>query len=133
MNDRLIKPAGLLDRTAIALSSLCVVHCLALPVLIAVLPFLAHFGDDHWHAEVLIVVLPVSLLAFSLGYRRHRNRPVIAAGLDGAMLLVIGGTVVHATFGTVADRIVTIVASLLLAIAHYRNNRLSKHVALPTD
>ena len=133
MNDRLIKPASLLDRTAIALSGLCLVHCLALPVVVALLPFLGQFGDEHLHAEVLIVVLPVSLVAFLLGYRRHRNVPVVACGLAGALLLLIGGTVVHDSFGIWADRIVTVAASLMLAASHYRNNRLSRHVTLPTS
>ena len=49
-----------LDQVAVALSGLCLLHCLLLPFAIAILPFLGQFSDDHLHAEMLVVVIPVS-------------------------------------------------------------------------
>jgi MFS superfamily sulfate permease-like transporter len=119
------RPA-VLDQLAVALSGLCLLHCLLLPFAVAILPFLGQFSDDHLHAELLVVVLPVSVIALALGYRRHAHAGVIAWGLTGLVVLTIGGTVAHNMYGLVADRTLTIIGSLILAFTHYRNFRLSK-------
>ena len=127
MDDSSAKPPGLLDNVAVALSGLCLLHCLALPVLVAVLPFLGQFGEGHFHIQMLVVILPVSIIAFALGFRRHRGKSVIAWGAVGMLLLVLGGTVAHNSYGIIADRTVTICGALILAAAHYFNNRFSRH------
>jgi len=122
---------GIFDRAAIALSGLCLVHCLLLPVIIVALPLLAQVSATHFHAQMLLVVTPVSLFAFGLGFRRHRNHAIIAWGTTGIALLAFGGTVAHASYGAVADTVLTIGGSIVLATAHYFNNRLTRHVAAP--
>ena len=117
---------GLLDQFAVALSGLCLLHCLLLPFVVAVLPFLGQFSDDHLHAEILIVVIPVSVIALALGFRRHRHTGVIVSGIVGLGLLTIGGTVAHSAYGLLADRALTVIGSITLAVTHYRNFRLSK-------
>jgi hypothetical protein len=129
MDDNSSNSSGFLDNAAVVLSGICLLHCLALPVLIALLPFLGQLGAGHFHAQMLIVVLPVSIIAFSLGFRRHHNKGVIAWGIVGMLVLVFGATVAHSSFGIVADRTATICGALILALAHYFNNRLSRHRA----
>ena len=126
MDNRSVKEPGTLDQVAVALSGLCLVHCLMLPFAIAILPFLAEVDEGHLHVQMLFVVLPVSGIALWLGYRRHGDRRIIIAGVAGLMLLVIGGTVAHNLYGLIADRSLTIMGSLVLAITHYRNSRLSR-------
>ena len=123
MDNSTSKTTEILDRTAIVLSALCVVHCLALPLLIIVAPFLGQFFDGHFHAQLLVVVLPLSTGALALGYRRHRNPHILFAGILGMLLLTIGGTVMHSQFGIVADRIFTIAGALVLATSHWFNGR----------
>jgi hypothetical protein len=127
VDDNSSNHAGFLDNAAVALSGICLLHCLTLPVLIAVVPFMSQFGEGHFHAQMLLVVLPVSVIAFTLGFRRHHVRRVAAWGVIGMLLLVLGATVVHSSFGLIADRVATICAALILASAHYFNNRLSRH------
>lgn len=130
MDDNSSNHLSFLDNTAVALSGICLLHCLTLPVLIALLPFMGQFGEGHFHIQMLLVVLPVSVIAFTLGFRRHHVKSVIAWGSIGILLLVLGATVVHSSFGLVADRTVTICAALILAFAHYFNNRFSRHRAI---
>ncbi len=127
MDDNFSNRLGLLDNAAVVLSGICLLHCLTLPILIAVLPFLSQFGEGHFHVQMLLVVLPVSVFAFALGFRRHHVKSVIAWGSIGMLLMALGATVVHSSFGLVADRTVTICAALILAFAHYFNNRFSRH------
>ena len=111
MDNRSSRQGGILDHAAITLSGLCLVHCLLLPV--------------------IIVAVPLGVLAASrarLGFRRHANQAIIAGGIAGIGMLFIGGTVVHASYGILADSLLTIAGSLVLATSHYFNNRLMRHV-----
>lgn len=112
------------------LSALCLIHCLLVPVFIAALPLLAQFNDSHFHVQMLIVVIPVSLIAYGLAYPRHRNKSIIAWGIAGIAIMFVGGTVAHNNFGPIADSALTVAGSLILATSHYFNNRLTGHVAV---
>src|SRR6187402_2875127 len=59
-----------LDRIAITLSTICIVHCLAMPLVIAVLPIaaLTAGNDGHFHALMLWLVVPTSAVGFAIGY-----------------------------------------------------------------
>ena len=123
MDNSASRTTEILDRTGILLSGLCVVHCLALPLLITVAPFLGQFAEGHLHAQMLVIVLPLSTGALALGFRRHRNGQIIIAGLVGMLLLALGGTVMHEQFGIVADRAFTMSGAIVLAISHWFNSR----------
>jgi len=116
------KSTNWLDGAAVGLSALCLIHCLALPLVVAGLPFLAQFSEGHLHAQMLVVVLPLSFIALGLGYRHHRNLKIVAAGAVGMLILTIGATVAHDTLGLAADRLFTIVGALVLATAHFYNS-----------
>ena len=115
------------DKAAVILSGLCLVHCLALPVLVAVVPFVSEQGGDHLHAELLLVVIPISVFAFVIGYRRHRSLKVVGFGVLGMVVLALGGTYVHNRYGIAADRAMTVAGSAILAIAHFFNSRRARH------
>lgn len=112
-----------LDRVAVVLSGLCILHCLALPIVLLALPVLAEFAEGHWHLPMLAIALPVSVAAIVIGYRRHGNRRLVVLGALGLALLVLGATVAHAFLGPTADRTLTIAGSLLLAWVHWQNSR----------
>ncbi len=111
-----------LDSAAVGLSALCLIHCLALPLVVAGLPFLAQFAEGHLHAQMLVVVLPLSIIALGLGFRHHRNIRIVAAGAVGMALLTLGATVAHTSWGLAADRAFTIAGALILAAAHFYNS-----------
>lgn len=116
------KSTSWLDGAAVGLSALCLIHCLALPLLVAGLPFLAQFAQGHLHAQMLVIVLPLSIAALGLGYRHHRSSKIVLAGTVGMLTLVIGATVAHNQLGLTADRLFTIAGALVLAAAHFFNS-----------
>jgi hypothetical protein len=122
MNQDPPKTTNWLDGAAVVLSALCLVHCLALPLIVVGVPFLAQFAEGHLHLQMLVIVLPLSILALAIGFRRHRNVRVITTGAVGMLLLVIGATVAHSQLGIMADRVFTICGALTLATAHYFNS-----------
>lgn len=121
------KQSKWLDGAAVALSALCLIHCLALPLIVAGLPFLAQFAEGHLHAQMLVIVLPLSFVALGLGYRHHESRRIVAGGMLGMLMLAIGATVAHEQLGLAADRAFTITGALILATAHYFNSVRSRH------
>lgn len=123
MNQDTQKSSDWLDGAAVAMSALCLLHCLLLPLVVVGVPFLAQFAETHLHYQVLILVIPLSVFALGIGFRRHRDRRIVAAGGLGMLLLVVGATVAHSELGLLADRLFTIAGSLVLAIAHWRNSR----------
>lgn len=116
------KSGAWLDGAAVGLSALCLIHCLALPLVVAGLPFLAQFAEGHLHKQMLVVVLPLSIIALGLGFRHHRNSRIVVTGIVGMALLTVGATVAHEHWGLLADRTFTIFGALILAAAHFYNS-----------
>jgi hypothetical protein len=117
---------GRLDRLGIILSGICIVHCLALPLLLAALPFLGDsiLGGHGFHEWLLLAVLPVSLVALSFGYRRHGDANVLWLGGIGLALLSFA-TYGYRLIGLSEDweRGISIVGGLIHAGGHVLNFR----------
>jgi hypothetical protein len=126
MMDNSSSQPAFLDQIAVALSGLCLAHCLLLPLVVVTLPFVGQFGNEHLHAEVLFVVIPVSGAALYFGFRRHNHPGIVGSGFLALAILVFGATVAHSAWGLLADRMLTVAGSVLLAVTHYRNFRLSR-------
>ncbi|MDF1768585.1 MerC domain-containing protein [Maricaulis sp.] len=103
------------DAIGIGLSGLCLVHCLALPVLISLSPALVLFENEWTHLALAGMALPVSLLAM-----RNWVGGARAAGLR-AMATFGVGLLFYAALGEMselAEQGVTTVGALLLATSH---------------
>ncbi|RLA26337.1 MAG: MerC domain-containing protein [Gammaproteobacteria bacterium] len=133
MDNSSASQSDMLDKVAVALSGLCLLHCLLMPVIITALPFFGQFSARHLHAEILTIVLPISLIALSIGFRRHADKRVVGWGIAGLLLLIVGATLAHNMYGVVADRMLAITGSVILAAAHYRNSRLSRSCRVATS
>jgi hypothetical protein len=114
-----------LDRIAITLSTICIVHCLAMPLVIAMLPIAAiTFGSDgHFHALMLWLVVPTSAVGFALGYRVHAKAGIVAAGMAAVAILAVVALWGHDAWDATSEVVVNVAASLVLASAHWRNFR----------
>ncbi|WP_115515014.1 MULTISPECIES: MerC family mercury resistance protein [Xanthomonas] len=117
--------ASLLDTSAIALSGLCLLHCLALPLLAVALPLLGAWSRAEWvHVVFAAAAVPLSGFALWSTHRRHAlPAPVWAlAGLGLAGLALGASGIAGGTLGTP----ITVTGSLLLASAHLLNLRLRR-------
>jgi hypothetical protein len=114
-----------LDRLAITLSTICIVHCLAMPFAVAILPLAAlSFGADaHFHALMLWLVVPTSAVGFTLGYRVHQKAGLVAAGVAAVAVLAVVALWGHTAWPPRVEITVNVLASALLAAAHWRNFR----------
>jgi hypothetical protein len=116
------------DRIAIAVSGVCVFHCLVAPFVLIMAPALAWVNDSEgvFHRVLLILILPTSVLALSLGCRRHRDRLTLMLGAGGLLQLGITGLWGHELFGELGERISTVIGSAFLVTSHLRNYRLCR-------
>jgi hypothetical protein len=123
-----------LDILAMLLSGLCLVHCVVLPALAALVPLFAseYFADERVHLWLLVAVVPTSLMALGFGYRRHHRRLLIACGLFGLGLVAFaalgrnGGLI-----GETGDRWFSVTGGIVLALVHLRNFRLLHAIRHP--
>lgn len=113
------------DQIAIALSAVCIVHCLAVPVFVAVLPIAAiSFGaDSHFHALMLWLVVPTSVVGFGLGFRIHRRSGLVALAVVAVSVLATAAVWGHRAWPELGEIAVSVVGSFMLGFAHWRNFR----------
>lgn len=114
------KIVGYADRFGMLASGLCLVHCLAMPLLLIPLFGLGHQGDAFHRAMVVIVTLPV-LLALIPGYLAHRRWRVLALGGLGLAFFGAGVLVLGPRYGENVELVMAVAGGLLLFGAHYRN------------
>lgn len=110
-----------IDIGAMVLSGLCLVHCLALPLLVALIPVGALYGleDEHFHWLMLTLALPLSVASLSHGFLRHQRRFVPVIGGVGLALMAWDLLPQIAAHG----HGLTVVGVMLVAIAHGLNIR----------
>ena len=112
-----------LDRLAIGLSALCLVHCLALPVALLFVPALEAVvlgTESPFHWVLLGLALPVSGYALWHGYRHHGYRNPLLLGAAGLLVMLLA--VAH----VLSERLetpLTVVGVLALLAAHLGNIR----------
>jgi hypothetical protein len=119
----------LADLTGIILSLTCLLHCLALPLLLLLAPALSRWIalPEGIHAVILLLALPAAMIAMRDGWRRHRRlAPAILAAI-GLGLLALGLSAherwIAAADPEAADRVLTSAGALTLAAAHLVNWR----------
>jgi peptidoglycan/LPS O-acetylase OafA/YrhL len=112
------------DNLGIWASALCVVHCIATPVLISVSAVFAHLipGEEKTHRTLAIGVASLGAIALIKGFRTHGRRRIL-----GLMALGLACIFAGAFYG---DRLpshgyevaVTMIGSALMICAHRMNH-----------
>ena len=105
-----------LDLYAAGLSTLCLIHCLALPLLVTLLPLAAHFAENELVHQVLVLLAaPASLWVIRKVWSTKGGGLFIGAALIGLGLLLLGAFV-----GAVAayEEPITVAGAVLLGSAH---------------
>lgn len=111
-----------LDGVGICASALCMLHCLALPLVLAALPSVAaRFAPgEAFHWILLAAAIPISALALIGGWRRHRATAPLLVGAIGLILMALG---VAVPWREALETGLTVAGSLCLAGAHIANWR----------
>lgn len=105
-----------LDLYAAALSTLCLIHCLALPLLATLLPLAGQFSESPLvHRVLVLLAVPVTLWVVWQSLPVRGARVFILAALSGlALLLVAAFSETVAAF----EQPITVAGALILGMAH---------------
>ncbi len=116
---------GLADRIGLIVSGACVVHCLVLPALVAMLPLWPTAGAWHgWlHPVFALILVPTTIGAAAAGYRKHGRRRIVVLLAGGLVVVLAAGGLGFAHPGAVAETALTLAGSGLLIAGHWRNWR----------
>ena len=110
--------AALIDTSAIGLSGLCLIHCLALPLAGVALPIAGTLAEAEWvHQALVLPTLPITALALARTRAEHGGLGFVLPALLGLTLLLAGAFVepLHDH-----ERLLTVAGALSLATAHGR-------------
>ena len=112
-----------MDTAAIVLSGVCMLHCLALPIALTILPIVnvTLLDESTFHLIMMAVILPISIIALTIGCRQHKDKLTLVLGSVGLGILTITAIFGHDLLGLTGERIVTSIGGLILAAAHIQN------------
>jgi len=115
-----LQPSGL-DRAAVFLSGLCLLHCLAIPFALLLGPLIGQWlvtSETRVHWILLAVAVPISALALWRGFARRHDRLTVTLGAGGLTLMFIG---VSHLLGEAWEVALTVIGVCALLAAHVRN------------
>lgn len=127
-----IASGTILDRAGICVSAVCLVQCLVLSLALVLAPLvsLGIFGSDLFHRLLLVLILPLSLGAFLLGYRAHRSLALLLTGFAGLGLVLAAAVLEGSVLPPLAASALTSVGGVTLIVGHWLNLRRRRSVCL---
>ncbi|MFQ3244626.1 MAG: hypothetical protein ACJAYF_003326 [Arenicella sp.] len=116
------------NNLAIGLSAFCVIHCLASPLLIVLLPSLTalQLGNEAFHGWLLMGVIPSSVFSLLMGCKQHQFYRVIVIGFCGLLFLISAVLVEGFEHGELMEKVLTVIGASIVAFGHYLNFRLCR-------
>lgn len=108
--------AAVIDVSAVTVSGLCLVHCLALPLTTAFLPVAGVFAEAEWvHKAFVAAALPPTGLALRRAWVSRSGKTFAVLALTGLFLLVSA-----AFIPALHDRatVLTVTGALILGSSH---------------
>ena len=90
------------DKLSICLSLCCILHCIALPAIILMIPSFASLwiNNEKVHVMLVLFAVPISLFAMAKSLRIHHNYKCISLAIIGLSLLVIAIFMHDINFGS---------------------------------
>jgi hypothetical protein len=110
------------DKVGICASGLCLVHCIATPVLLLLFPAskMSFLGVEIVHEVFAVVVVASILIAVYPTCRKHGHKDIIAIALAG-VAFVLSAIFMHDFMSENISHGLTILGSAFLIWAHVRN------------
>lgn len=115
--------SSLLDKSALTLSGLCLVHCLAGTLILTVFAASGDWLGHNVHLVGLLLALPMAAIALWRGVRLHGRIGVAVLGTLGIALMATSLVISH---GDIAEVVLSVIGVSLLAAAHFWNLRASR-------
>ena len=117
------------DLWGVVISGICVVHCLAVPVVLLLFPTVGISlfpQEDITHVVLLGFILGVAGVAFITGYPVHGQWPPVLWLMLGLVFIFFATFLAHDLIGHNWEPVFAILGSLALIRAHYLNHHCVK-------
>ena len=113
-------------------SSVCLLHCLAVPFIILLMPAIALLFSELIETLLIVSIIPISAIGFAPTWFRHKNYRLLRIYLLSLLTLVGGHFLFHSEhlssgltlnaqlFGQLT---LTLIGAIGLAYAVYKNNK----------
>lgn len=123
------KIVGFMDIAGVFASTLCLIHCLLLPIAIALLPVVAKpiMHHDWVHVGLAGFVFAFCLIAYIPGYLQHHDKRLIYCGAIG-ISLVFFATFVARAWGEVMEASIITAGNTIIIFGHMLNRRRLAHL-----
>ncbi len=117
-----------LDKLGILASTICMVHCISMPLLISALPFVgAGFLESDFTHEVLAAfVLVFALASLVPSYLKYKDNVILAGLIAGLSTVMFATFFVEKTLGHGWEMPLISVGNIIIVLTHLRNR---KHLA----
>lgn len=122
--------AARLDQAGMVASSLCALHCLAMPLAVGVLPLLGlgFLADEQTEWTLIAITLLLGLISLLPGYlRRHRRWQPLAMFVFGAGMILAARLLFEES--EAVELIGVASGGICLTAAHAMNLRYSRSIA----
>ena len=125
----MINTQSIADKSAISLSLLCAIHCLFFPLLAVFLPSMIALPlqDEIFHIWMVIIVVPVSAYALTMGCKNHKRYQILLIGSIGLTILSTVAILGNDLLGEELEKTFTVIGALVIAIAHIWNYRICQY------
>ncbi len=115
------------DMLGIAASSICLVHCLAMPFVITFLPL---FGWQFLEGKLAHQILAAFVFSFALfgivpGYLKHHHRTVLIGMIIGLGLVLVATCLCGSIWPEKLELPLITAGNLILVATHWHNHHLS--------
>ena len=119
-----------IDGIAISLSFLCIVHCFFTPTFLILAPsFLTLSVDNEFiHYLIILLAIPISLYALSLGYRAHDRITFLFIGIIGLSMLFTAILMGESILSEYGEKGITLFGSIIVAYSHFKNLQICKEL-----
>ena len=115
------KTTNFWDWAGVFFSSLCVIHCIATPLLLA---GAAVWIASEWiHVSMLLLLIPIVIMASMRPCPAQKKRQVVFIFISGLALLG-AALLMEERVGEVGEIVLTVAGSSLLIAGHLKNRRM---------
>lgn len=119
-----ISKPGFWDRVGIALSGVCALHCLLVPVLVSLIPLWPAFEEFHEYTHLFFFLAIAPTVILSL--RRRHESLIATVFLISGVLIIFFAWFFNETLGEYGEAGVTLIGSIMLIRGHWINYQLKR-------
>lgn len=116
-----------LDKVGFTASTVCAIHCLIMPFILALLPYIgmSFFASSSFEWFIVIISFLIASTSLCFGYKLHKkSNPLMLAGIGFSVIIATRLFVFLTDKEDFKAAIFLCVGGLFVAISHFVNHKL---------